>query len=273
MITSKNTLYFTEITPPTGVWKNIEAALDDPIASQEFPAKLYKMEAEPPAASWAAIAAGLQSTTVTQPVKIPVHKPIFPIAMRYVAAAAICGLVAIFVLRSTKTSSTQVETAGVEPVISLPALNTQGNVTTNPVAQETPVETPKAKIAAITNGNNLPIRRAVVKQKATDEWNDLQYHQSLQPTVYGDVEKNDCWYEDHKASISNNYITLLNKDKKIIRISKKVGHLDCCIAGERVDTECAQTVKKYQDKLAQMSSTNAEANAIELLQIIQSMEK
>ncbi|MBK6935468.1 MAG: hypothetical protein IPH18_00175 [Chitinophagaceae bacterium] len=74
-------------------------------------------------------------------------------------------------------------------------------------------------------------------------------------------------------SLEDRYYMMITKEGKVIRMSKKLGHIACCISGEEHDTECINQLKKWQEKLASQHGTNSPGNFMDLLSLVNALEE
>ncbi|MEO7983813.1 MAG: hypothetical protein ABI688_07010, partial [Bacteroidota bacterium] len=72
--------------------------------------------------------------------------------------------------------------------------------------------------------------------------------------------------------ISNRYIMLMTPEGNIIRMSKKLRELVCCVSGEVEDKECVDQMKKWRDILANPSINHSSNNFIDLLSLMDCMQ-
>ena len=75
------------------------------------------------------------------------------------------------------------------------------------------------------------------------------------------------------ADITNRYILLMTPDGNIIRMSKKLRELVCCVSGEDQDKDCTDQMKKWRENIGNPSSTHSSSNFIDVLDLVKSMQE
>lgn len=254
-----------EVVPPAGIWDKIAASLDESELDNAFPAKLHDMQVNPPAAAWINIEAEL--TGAEAPV-IPLRKKTSPF-LRYAAAAILIGIIATGIFRYAGRTDGSSETDGTTIVKAKPA--EADIVPTIPVEKNNP--------PAITTDEVLPENKSVIAQAEHPapfrEQRDL--HRAAAVTSYPytdayDYAGNPLYaYTDYvMPDVADRYIMLMTPDGNIIRMSKKLGNLVCCVSGEEQDPECKSQIKKWQEKLA--ASPAAPGNFLDIVNLVNSLD-
>ncbi len=271
-------------TPPAQVWAAITEELD--AVTEQYPATLYNMEAIPPATAWEAIAASLTEDATPVAKKGRIVSPFF----RYAAAAAIIGFIAfgaVRILNSDSLSSVDQPTAKM-PAIS-PATNDDRRDTPSIVSPAIPdeqltatqqnsrdeqaLENSKHTYASLGQSDELRI------QKVSDDYfrhsaDVINAADSFNPiATYQDLECNEVVAPsfasgNNSIDMANRYVMLMTPDGRILRISKKLGDLVCCVSGEEVDEACEDQLKKWRKKLADSPVTPAPGNFMDILDLL-----
>ena len=75
-----------------------------------------------------------------------------------------------------------------------------------------------------------------------------------------------------EVDLTNRYIVLMTPDGNIIRMSKKLRNLVCCVSGEEVDKDCVDQMKKWREKIANPAATHTPGNFLDLLHMLNSLQ-
>lgn len=254
MSSIKDKLYNYEQIPPARAWDKIAAALDESNISNQFPSTLYNAEVAPPAGTWNKITAALEPAT--RVVQMPAKRSPF---LRYAVAACVVGLVAIGILMYSGTLGGS------------KSGNDDELVTTG---TGTDIEEPKQ----IPNQNNLPSRQNDTSISITSEQPvlaDLPKEQNgparknrNNARVHPDAGRMDAVYAYNEHIPADNYVLLMTPNG-FVRMSKKLGDIVCCVAGEVEDDDCKDQLKKWQQKMA--TSTVAPGNVMDILTLVSTL--
>jgi hypothetical protein len=255
-----------EVVPPAQAWDNIAASLDESESGQSFPSRLHDMQVNPPAAAWINIENEL--TGAEAPV-IPLKKRSNPF-VRYAAAAIVIGILAVAVFRySGRTNgtsdvnptkdiaTTQPEKSGVIPAPpteknNLPAINPDEVIIDN-----------RAVIAQVEQPSHTAEHRSIHRASAVSNYPSGDASDYAGNPLYA--------YADYTLpDVADRYIMLMTPQGTIIRMSKKLGNLVCCVSGEEQDADCKSQLKKWQEKLA--SSPAAPGNFLDIVNMVNSLD-
>lgn len=271
-----SSLSTVEVAPPVSAWGFISASLDEDHFTKTVAGKLSSAEIEPPAGAWKSIE---DAITETQKV-IPVTKGKTISFWKYAAAAVITGAIAWG---------------------SVTLLNTRNNSETLAAAQETTDtsnthQPPAGDNTSITDISNLS---TAAENDNDDARNDAALEASKKIYASVDVPKlksrmseaanfyfapTDAYNinrvtDNHQtdgadeASLADRYYMMVTSEGKIVRMSKKLGHLACCISGEDHDTECVNQLKRWQEKLAKQPGTHSPGNFSDLMELVCALEE
>jgi hypothetical protein len=260
----KHKMYDYEVTPPSGVWNKITSALDDSDLEYEYPSRIKNIEVVPPAAVWNKISAELNTghTETTQS-----SAKTFPI-WRYAAAAAIIAFLAWggFRLINNNTSGT------------IPGDEVVKKETTNPVVTpvEQPVVTPTEEIVKEDVVTDDEVRNEAALEASKKTYakltvparskikNAAGFHFSID-----NIEP----LPPVDADPATRYIMLMTPDGNVIRMSKKLSNLVCCVSGEEQDAGCVDQLKKWREKVASSSAAYSPGNFGDLLHLVKSLQE
>lgn len=251
-----------ETAPPPGAWDRIAAALDEAQQSDQFPARLRSMEVTPPAMAWEKIAASLDKEVhqETKPVKQSLRIPAF---LRYAAAAVVIGAVAFAILRWTGNADRNASGTAAQP--------DPGQ--TNPIANATPADTQKATSPKADEEDATALEPS---KKLVAQLDRPAKPHRPSPVVYPTASKLSSaiyTYNDHVPSVADRYIMLMTPDGNLIRMSKKLGSMICCVSGEDPEAGCKDQLKKWQQKLATSSLTTSAGNFMDIINIVSSLDE
>jgi len=270
----KNRVYEFEVNPPGRTWEKITAALNESHLDDQFPAILHEMEVKPPASAWKNIAASLGTSS-----PLTKYRRLTPV-LRYAAAAAVIILIAWGGLQFFKS--------GNKNNIDLPMVRTETPTTTPRDNSNTSVqqleeelhndqalEESKQTVASLDltsrNRSRLnsyayytrPVNSEMETVEASPEstYRDLTYSELPEGTVFQFQPNN---------NLANRYIMLMTPEGNIIRMSKKLGDLVCCVSGEEQDDDCKSQLHKWRSKIA--SSASHAGNFMDILNLVNSLQ-
>lgn len=268
-------LYNIQIAPPVYVWQNIAVALDESALVDHYAGKLAGIEIAPPLGAWNKIKTSLDAEQEVSSER----RRISPF-IKYAAAAAIIGFlawggIAIFTNKSgePKLANQQSTQPGensqktsedktlnfTDENIAVSDINASLQEARNDAALEASKKTYARLDVAVT-------RRSKIKNAADFFFVSDNY----EPT--GTRGINEEPEETSFTDISNRYIMLMTPDGKIIRMSKKLKELVCCVSGEEEDKDCVDQMKKWREKIANPSATHSSSNFMDILSLVNSMQ-
>ena len=261
-----------EVIPPISVWQSINVSLDEQLLEKEYAEKLTHIHITPPPGSWNKIKLLLNSEAVIATTE---KRKISPL-LKYAAAAIITGLLAWggVQLLSADSSKTNVAT------IDKPSPNsfTETPVINNPLDENIAVPDVTASLEEARNDAALEAskktfarldvtaRRSKIKNAADFYFVTDNYEPSARGFSIDPIAK-------PAADITNRYIILMTPDGNIIRMSKKLRELVCCVSGEDQDKDCIDQMKKWRENIGNPSSTHSSSNFIDVLDIVKCMQE
>lgn len=267
MSSLRNKMLNYETAPPQGVWDRIAAALDEAQQGDQFPTRLHSMEVTPPAMTWEKITASLDEEVKqeTKPVRQLSRIPAF---LRYAAAAIVIGAVAFAILRWTGNANRDTSSGTVS------ATQPDSGQANNTIANITPPDTPKTISPEPDEEEDAVVLEQSKKLMAKLDRPSKPRKPS--PATYPAASKASSaiyTYNDHVPSIADRYIMLMTPDGNLIRMSKKLGNLVCCVSGEDPDAGCKDQLKKWQEKMATSSLTTSAGNFMDILNLVSSLDE
>lgn len=282
-------LYNSVATPAAAAWETIAASLDELNLSTQYPSTLYNMQAQPPAAAWEKIKATLWKEDEKV---IPLRRRIVPF-IRYAAAAVLIGAIAfgaIQVLNTNKKNNEAValkpnnekgtnNTPAVKPGTSSlsPAPTNEEAIPSQEARNDAALQESKHTFASLDHNDQIRMKKvsdeffqtAADPINITDELNPASTYQDLEC-----AEVNAPAFAGGNSSINmaSRYVMLMTPDGRIMRISKKLGDLVCCVSGEEIDEDCKDQLKKWRQKMADSPVSPAPANLMGILDVLNTLK-
>ncbi len=266
-------LYNFQVTPPAGAWLGIAAALDESALVSEFAGTLNNMEVVPPVSAWNKIKNSLDSAHETA---IPERRKILPF-VRYAAAAAVIAFLAwggiqLFDKKSGNTTVAKQETdqpkEKVPVTVDPPAIILENTINNTELAALHQEARNDAALEA-SKKTYARLEASVPRTKIKNVANFFFAPDNDEPGTRGfSIEP----AEIEPPDISSRYIMLMTPDGKIIRMSKKLGNLVCCVSGEDEDKDCIDQMRKWREKIANTPAGHSPGNFMELLNLVNSLQ-
>jgi hypothetical protein len=262
-----------EITAPSSAWQNIAAALDENILSSTTTASLYQMEVPPPAAAWDTIK---KTLAIEQEAAIPEHRRFAPF-IKYAAAAAITGLLfwgGLSLFSGDKKGNTvasisePVEAVSTNNSLKIPdeLITADVNAAAEEARNDAALEASKTVFAKV----DVPaLQRKIKNNIAISSYNSTDEYPSGSVRSIGidDIDSND------EELIAEKYVTLMTPDGKLVRMSKKLGDLVCCISGEEQDLDCIEQMKRWRDKMTNRPGVHSPGNFLDIVNLVSSLQE
>lgn len=264
-------LFNIQIAPPANAWQRIAASLEGSLLANDFADKLSGIEVDPPAKTWNKIQTILNAE---QEAAVPEHRRFSPL-IKYAAAAAIIGFLAWggFQLFNTNTEITtfaKTETArSTENLIKNQTViipdenigNADFAAALDEARNDAALEASKKTYAKL----DVVSKRSKIKNAA-----DFFFTaDSDEPGTRGlDMDP----VETLSTNIANRYVMFMTPDGNIIRMSKKLGNMICCVSGEEMDKDCIDQMKKWRTKIANPSKNHSPGNFMDILSLVNSLQ-
>lgn len=269
----QNKILNYEVSPPAGVWEKIADALDESELAHEFPSRLYGAEVIPPVSAWDKIASLLDAAHETA---IPEHRRTSPI-LKYAAAAVVIGLLAWggIQLLNTRTGNKEVAKKNVLPT-----------ETDNPApVNDKNINSPDENIASVNNDLLLEEARndaALEASKKTFAKLDMPVKSRIKEIASGfsfassfNGENIPGIIPDDEIgtdNLANRYITLITPEGNIIRMSKKLTDMVCCVSGEDENNECKDQIKKWREKIICSPACHSAGSFMDMLDLVEALQ-
>lgn len=249
-----NKLQQAAVTPAAHNWDVIAAKLDaDPyIAVGE---KLYNANATAPTHIWNAIATQLSQDET--PV-VPITKPkgiILPV-LRYAAAAVLIGLT---VFGAIKVFGPQGGAGNdVEQYVS----TTPANTTTPAVVTPTLPDTQESDNNIAALDNTLENNNAVAPKRNNNNYQQAATNNS-----------NRIYASNTTENTADRYVAFMTLDGNVVRMSKKMEDMICCVTGAEVTDDCKTQLQKWQEKIADAPIALAPDNIMDIFSLVNTLNE
>lgn len=271
----QNKMYDYEVTPPANVWERIAEALDESEMTHEFPSKLYGIEINPPVGAWNKIRTSLDSenTAASKTKKVSLF-------IRYAAAAVVIGLIVFGSIRFINSRGEnknigQQENKSPEMSTSLASANKKTTLPNKKVIDseekrnDVALEASKQTFARLDLPSKSKIKIASAFSFANssddDEPNYNQQHYAAK--IHEGLSQ-----PGTTNYLSSRYITLLTPDGNLIRMSKKLIDLACCVSGEEQDAACKNQLQQWREKIACAPVNASPANFMDIFDLVSSLQ-
>ncbi|HRX93553.1 MAG TPA: hypothetical protein P5158_05520 [Chitinophagaceae bacterium] len=279
-------LYQYEVPPPPGAWEKIMTDLDSADLEYNYPSRLHSFEAVPPVQVWQAIEKKIGEEVTPQ------HKVWYISVLRYAAAAAVITFITWGAIKLLNKTNKQDESVAIQDIIpqtgdsSAPGSQeqieptTENNITDNAIdnsssqldvvvadaRNEAALEASKKTFASL----NMPVKSKVR--------NASNFYFVAEPEPMGVTRSLDI--EDYSKegnldseNIADRYFMLLTPDGNIVRMSKKLGDMVCCVSGEEQDDACLEQLKKWRKKVADPSTGHSPGNFMDILSLLSNLQE
>jgi hypothetical protein len=266
-------LHDLQLTPPAHIWQGITATLDEPVLAEGYAGKLSAIQVIPPASVWEKIKSSLDEQEA-----IPGKRRFSP-WLKYAAAAILTGVLAwggIRLLNSRPGNTGLASREKLEPSQPNQPVNTEQTITvrdkniavTDIAASLDEARNDAALEASKKTYAKLDLRHESKIKNATD----FNFYAPEEDEYHPGTRGLDIESIMPAADISSRYILLMTPDGNIIRMSKKLSDLVCCVSGEDQDKNCADQMKRWREKIANPSSTHSPGNFMDILSMVNSLQ-
>ena len=263
-----STLHNIQVTPPAHIWQGIAITLDEPAFVHDYSAKLGAIEVVPPAAAWNKIKTSLDAE---HEAAIPEHRRFAPF-LKYAAAAVVIGFLAwggISFFDNKKSSDNTLAKSQTTVPTNNTAIFTDENIAVTDVAasmeearNDAALEASKKTFAKL----DATVTRSKIKNAANFFFGADEYEPAGTRGLDFEPE------ETPSMDVSNRYVMLMTPDGNIIRMSKKLKELVCCVSGELQDKDCVDQMKKWRDILGNPSINHSSSSFIDILSLMDCMQ-
>jgi hypothetical protein len=266
-------LYNLEIPPPNGAWVGVQQALEE-VNPENYDARLYNFEVAPPSDTWEKILDELD-TERTPPTINPVRR--FSPFIKYAIAACLVGVIAFVAFQFLKTrTGHSVANVTVLPPKSPDTIKPAEQK--NSVSQETVISNNLPK-EGISKTNNPQRKKTFLQQTGymTQLANPMiadvnsQASENFQQAVLRGEVPGNCAL----ISETDPYMTFMNPEGYLIRISKKLAETLGCVytnKSSQDDSPCESQINEWRNKIAQSPVNSSTDNFMDVLNIVKSTQ-
>lgn len=263
-----------EVTPPPGVWNKIAAELDESEIDHAFPSALYAAEVTPPVGIWNKIQITLNADKEKAIQKQGRSLPL----LRYAAAAIITGFIAWggIQLLNKKSVNKDIAANKTAPATkedidsTSPALPDEMIATTRTPAATIDID--EARNDAALEASKKTFARLDISSGNTRLRNIAATYRFALPGSTDEYPGINAQAEACSSDNTDRYIMIMNPDGKIVRISKKLSHLVCCVSAEEEDKDCKEQMGKWRNKIVASSAGHNTGNFLDLLSLVSSLQ-
>lgn len=256
-----------EVAPPAGVWDKIAFELNESGLAHKFPSKLYEAQVIPPVSVWNNIAASLDGENVTA---IPLYRRIFPI-LKYAAAAVIIGFVAWGGIQLLNNKPGKIEVANYDSSQAVKESLTTKTDQTTISAEEKIATSDNTKIEDEARND-----AALEASKKTFAKLDVPVRSRIKEIASGfsfassnnNISGIDPIDGTDPSNLSSRYITLMTPEGNIIRVSKKLSDMVCCVSGEEMDEDCKDQIRKWREKIMCSPNCHTTGSFMDMLHLM-----
>ncbi|MBI3138484.1 MAG: hypothetical protein HYZ15_07870 [Sphingobacteriales bacterium] len=262
-----NKLNDAENEPPAGHWNRVLSQLEE----SDLAGKLYPLEETPPVLAWKKIRKTLEMETVH-----PARQKTIP-WFRHAAAAAILVIVGLGILRLTQSRNEEPEMATRQD--SLPVNN---SITTDNSKEELtklvvgiPADNEDARNDAALEASKKTLAKLdLPNRRIARDVSNFYFTSTAETDPSGrDLAINNSSGLPDPAVAADRYITLMTPEGNIIRVSKKLSGMVCCISGEKGDPACENQLKKWREKIVASSIGHSADSFMDILMLVNSAEE
>lgn len=252
-----------EVIPAPHNWNHILSGLEDIRIGEQ----LAQAEQAPPCGTWDKIARELDAA------EQPAIKKIAP-WWRYAAAAAIVITIGLGINRMVQPGIKGEETAihqDTPPAIN-PGKQDPAKETLDELVAAAPSASEDARNdAALEASKKTYAKLEYPAKKMAREVSGFYFNTYAGEAGTRGLTEEETVLPDQKPA--DRYITLMTPDGNIIRVSKKLGGMVCCISGEADDPACTDQLKKWREKIIDSPLGHSADSFLDLLLLINTAEE
>lgn len=251
------------VVPPAENWSKLLSSLEEISIGRQ----LAETEVAPPAGTWKKIARELNTDESSAVKKITPW-------WRYAAAAAILITAGLGIFRFTRPAVPNEEIAIHNDSIQHTdqVKKEQRRETLEEIVSIAPEANEEARNDAALEASKKTFARLEYPAKKIAREVSAFYFNAYPSSVSGrglDVQETTA----PETSKAERYITLMTPEGNIIRVSKKLGGMVCCISGEAEDPACTDQLKKWREKIVASPLGHSADSFLELLQLVNAAEE
>lgn len=261
------------ILPPATNWENIVSALDEPQLIADYATRLNSLEIIPPVSAWHSISKSLPARSAAQ-------RSVVPSLVKYAVAAALLlflilgGIRLITMEKENSVASNTPSLNEKAPVINdntLPGkvADSSAIVKTDEAKENEALEESKKTYAKL----DQPSTRSKIKNASdfffiADDYDYEPIVGTRSPVYTEDAEP-----ALHSVNMAKRYVLLMTPEGNIIRVSRKLEELVCCVSGEDEAPDCVDQMKKWRDKIANPAKAHSPGNFMDIVNMASSLQE
>ena len=276
-----------EATPPAGVWDRLVPELDEMNALRPVAGRLQQVEEAPPPAAWDSIREQLSEISIGKKLlelEVPAPAMVWPQVtasleekqprrlrpyLRLAVAAILTGALVwagIRFLSGGPSTQTPLAEAKDMPAIRIDEEQAHENLAaiiadTRPVAD------------ALEEARNDAALEASKKTMARVDVSEMK-RKLQQASAYNfDLPGSSAAPPAAISSTDDRYILMATCDGQVLRLSKKLADISCCIAGENRNPDCLDQLRKWQEKMLNAKGSHAPGNFTDILDILNALRE
>lgn len=262
------------VTAPASIWERINTELDYTFESDSVSSKLYAAEVVPPAAAWINIAAGLDAA---KEVSITEKRRLSPI-IRYAAAAVVTGIIVMAGFRFFGSPDKQNAVASVDGknTVTEAIGHSAETIAVNKKEENTSLTASDAdearNDAALEESKHTFAKLDINRSKTSAIAAGFSFSSYTEPAETSSTGT--TGYEEGNSNTddkANRYILLMTPEGHVIRVSKKLSNMVCCVSGEEADQQCKSQMEKWRKQLA-CSDASHPGNFMDILSLVGSLQ-
>ena len=285
--TFTTTLQNAVANPPASAWASIAASLEELELSNQYPATLANMEVTPPATAWEKISQSLHTEEETV---VKEQRKILPV-LRYAAAAVFVGFVAFGAVKLLNNKKENNDLAGTTEIPGKQnmdgPLNNDPAITTDRATEEivqsqdaidaAALEESKGTFASLDMSDRQKMKK-ISQDLFLEEASPVASNADIiiPETIYQDLNCTDVTVPAYTANtaidIASRYSLLMTADGHIVRVSKKLSGLICCVSGEEQDEDCKNQLNQWKKKIADSPVAPSPGNFMDILSLLQTLK-
>ncbi len=290
----RHTLLNHEVPPPPAAWEHILSELREMEAYKTTGHQLAVAEVNPAPHNWNRILSGLEEISIGQQLAntevTPPHgtwdkiareldteqQPIKRITpwWRYAAAAAILVTIGLGIMRMVQPGVKGEEMAlhqDTLPVID-PGKSDLTKETLDELVATASAENEDARNdAALEASKKTYAKLEYPAKKIAREVSGFYFNTYSGDAGTRGLTTGETVLTEHKPA--ERYIKLMTPEGNIIRVSKKLGGMVCCLSGEAEDPACTDQLKKWREKMITSSLGHSGDSFLDLLLLINTEEE
>ncbi len=292
----RDKIYNNEVTPPVRVWDRIAAELDETASTKILSTKLFLAEVSPPATTWSKIATELEESAIANKLyNIEVTPPatawpkvqsafnnetaatkpkkIIPF-LRYAAAAVLIGFLSFATIKILQDKREEADIS-IKETVSPPHDNSSATLTNeklNELLDNIVAATEDARNDAALEASKKTYARLDIPARNTSrEISNFYFASDNNPTGTTRGFNIDATVPAEEL-LADRYITLITPEGNIIRMSKKLSDMVCCISGETDDQQCKDQLRKWREKIVASSLGHSSESFMDILHLVNSLQ-